>query len=115
MLNIFCQDPPRILYKARCLARGDIQRPYIEFEPEVLYAPVETLDTIRIVLENAAAQSLILETMNVSSAYLYGYFVEPRIMEQLTNYSGSSFVLEKLSCSSNRYMEQTRQVRFGDQ
>eukprot|EP00178_Gracilaria_changii_P007659 TRINITY_DN2408_c0_g1_i1.p1 TRINITY_DN2408_c0_g1~~TRINITY_DN2408_c0_g1_i1.p1 ORF type:complete len:739 (-),score=46.72 TRINITY_DN2408_c0_g1_i1:861-3077(-) len=49
-------EPPRILPKARCVVRGDMQRPYLDFDPDNVYAPVARLETIRLAIAKAAVQ-----------------------------------------------------------
>lgn len=65
-----------ILHKARCCLRGDRQRPYLDFDPYEVYAPVARHETIRLLLAKVAAQNLILdpgalEGADVSNEYLY--------------------------------------------
>lgn len=74
-----------MLPKVRFLVREDLQRPYLEFDPDNLYSIVACLETIRIAIAKAAAQGLILETMDISNAYLYGDLEEHLIMEQSQN------------------------------
>jgi len=73
------------LCKARCVARGDLQEPYVDFDPENLYAPVATHESIRLVIAFAASQDLLLEGGDISNAYLYGDLDITIFMEQPTN------------------------------
>lgn len=73
-----------------------MQRPYLDFDPDNLYAPVARLETVLLAIIKAAVQDLILETMDISNAYPYGDLEEPLILEQRTNASGSSYVPGKV-------------------
>lgn len=76
------------LHRARCCARGDMQTPGVDFDPDGLYAPVASHDSIRILLSIAAADGLLVEGADICSAYLYGKLDVPVYMEQPTNSSG---------------------------
>ena len=76
------------LPKARCVARGDLQEAYIDFNPDALYAPVAAHESIRIILAYAASHNLIVEGGDISNAYLYGEIDTTIHMDQPTNYSG---------------------------
>jgi len=76
------------LCKARCVLRGDLQKPYLNFEPEALYAPVATYDSLRLIIALAASANLLLEGGDISNAYLYGSLDVPIIMEQPCNSTG---------------------------
>ena len=56
--------------KARMVARGFLQNPGIDFDE--VYAPVERLETIRIVVSNAAYRGWKMHQLDVKSAFLNG-------------------------------------------
>ncbi len=74
--------------KARCCARGDLQEENIDFNPDALYAPVASHETIPIILSFAASSDFILEVGDVANAYLYGKIDVPVYIRQPTNSSG---------------------------
>ena len=78
------------LPKARCVARGDLQEAYVDFDPDTLYAPVAAHASIRLILAYAASQNLIIEGGDISNAYLYGEIDETIYMDQPTNSSGKT-------------------------
>ena len=76
------------LPKARCVARGDLQEAYIDFDPTNLYAPVAAHESLRLILAYAASTNLILEGGDISNAYLYGSMDKTIFMEQPVDSSG---------------------------
>ncbi len=73
--------------KARCCARGDLQEQDIDFNPDTLYAPLASHESIRLILAFAASSSLTLEGGDLANAYLYGKLDIPVYMHQPTDYS----------------------------
>ncbi len=51
---------------------GICRKKNIDFNPDTLYAPVASHETIRIILAFAASSDFILEGGDVANAYLYG-------------------------------------------
>lgn len=74
-------------HKASCSVRGDRQTPFMDFDPEITYAPVATHETLRVLIAFAAAQNLEIEGADISNAYLYGKMDKPIFMEQPTDSS----------------------------
>lgn len=71
LTNLLGSDPPRTLPKARDVAGGDLQRKYLDYDPDNLYPLVAGLETIRFLFAKAAAHVLLLHTMDISIAYQY--------------------------------------------
>lgn len=61
---------------------------YDEFDPDTLYAPVGTHESLRMIYPLAARRSLILEGADISNAYLNSRIDKPLLMEQPTNSTG---------------------------
>ncbi len=59
-----------IRYKARCTALGNFQREGLDYGE--VFSPVVRYSTIRMLLATAAKRDLILESMDVDTAFLYG-------------------------------------------
>ena len=78
------------LPKARCVARGDLQEAYVDFDPDTLYAPVAAHASIRLILAYAASKNLIIEGGDISNAYLYGEIDKTIYMDQPTTSSGKT-------------------------
>lgn len=76
-----------VLFNAFCYLRGDKQIAHCNIDPETLYAPVVRHETIRMLLAKVEAQDLILEGVNVSSAYLHGEMKTPVILQLPTDFS----------------------------
>ena len=70
------------LHKARCVVRGDLQRPGVDFNPENLYAAVALHVSIRTIIALAAGRRLIIEGADISYAYLHGKIDVPIIIVQ---------------------------------
>lgn len=52
---------------------GDLQFPGLDFDPNSVYAPVASHESIRVLLSIAAANGLIVKvTGDVCNAYVYG-------------------------------------------
>lgn len=83
--------PAQILSKPICVARGHIQRPYMDLDPENLYGAVWRLELIRFLFVKVAAKGFILGTTDISNAYFYGDLDEALKIKQPQNASGSSF------------------------
>ena len=54
-------DGRDFLYKARYVLRGDKQEAYVDFDPDNLYAPVATHESLRALLSYAASKHDIVE------------------------------------------------------
>lgn len=62
-----------------------MQRQYFDYDPGKLYTPVSRLQISRISLAKATEQKLLLETIEISEAYLNGDLQELWIMEPTHN------------------------------
>ena len=99
----------KFLEKARCCLRGDLQKPYIDFNPEALYAPVAH-ESIRVLIAcSAGERRTFIEGSDIDNAYLYGKLDIPIIMERSTD---SSQNLARLghACQLIRSLYGTRQA-----
>lgn len=85
-----------VLPKARCVALGDLRRPYLDFDPDGLHITVARQENIRLLLANASAQCFLLETHYIRNAYLFGDLDEPSIMEQPRNSTRTGYVPGKV-------------------
>ena len=65
--------------KSRLVARGDLQRPFFNFDPGNVYASVASLDEIRPLLVFAAAKHYHVHHMDVDSAYLCSELTDANI------------------------------------
>lgn len=83
------------VYKARCVLPGDLQEENIDFNPEDLFAPVASNETIRLVIELTEYKELEVEGCAVDTAYLFGDLDITIRMRQLTNYS---MIVSKPGC-----------------
>lgn len=73
---------------ARCFARGDHQKPNIDFNPDTLYAPLASYETFRTVIAMSAARGVTLERADISNAYIHGNINTPVYMRQSTESTG---------------------------
>ena len=80
-------DGKKFLPKARCVARGDQQEAYVDYDPGGLYALVASHGSLRLILAYAASENIILEGGDISNAYLYGNIDTKIYMEQPTDSS----------------------------
>lgn len=80
-------DGREFLYKARCVLRGDLQTEFIDFNPEELYAPVASHESIRSLLCITAIEDCDVEGCDVDNAYLFGDLDIPIRMKQPTDSS----------------------------
>lgn len=76
------------LHKARCVISGDIQEPYQDFDPDNIYTPVATHETLRIFFAYVAAKNLFLEGAEAKNAYLHSKLDIHILVQQSTNSSG---------------------------
>ena len=74
--------------KTRCCVRSGRQKAYADYDPNKIYAPVSSDDSIRMLIAIADGKTLQLEGAGVSNEYLYGDIDVPIIMEQPTNSTG---------------------------
>lgn len=56
-------------YKARCVAKGYSQKPGIDYEET--FSPTADLTSVRVIMQKAAQEDLILHQMDVKTAYLH--------------------------------------------
>ena len=59
-----------IIYKARLVAQGFLQKPVIDYEE--IYSPVMDIKIFRYLISLAVSQNLELRLMNVVTVHLYG-------------------------------------------
>ena len=76
------------LCKALCVARGDLQKAFLDYDPDSLYAPVAAHESLRVLIAFAANNNQILEGGDVANAYLYGSIDTPVFMEHPTSSTG---------------------------
>lgn len=86
------QDGTSFLNKDRSVPCGDKQHEYIDYEPDKMYGPLDTNETIRMMLSLTAGEDLNTEGVDVDNAYLYAKLDIPTIMTQPTNRSS---IIEK--------------------
>ncbi len=71
------------LGKFRCCLRGDRQRPYVNYNPDALYAPVASHESIRLLLAvTADKKEAMLEGADIGYTFRYGEFDIIVIMQQ---------------------------------
>lgn len=70
---------------ARFISRGDLQIADIDFDPDGLYGPVASHESIRILIAFCASSDAILECADIGNGYLYGVIEEEVFMEQPTD------------------------------
>ena len=100
----------KFLEKARCCLRGDRQQEYVDFDPNALYAPVASHESIRMLLACAAAEpETTIEGADIDNAYLYGSLDVPIIMQQPTN-SSQKPAMEGYVCELVKSLYGTRQA-----
>ena len=100
----------KFLEKARCCLRGDRQKPDIDFNPEALYAPVATHESIRVQIAcSAGERKTFIEGADIDNAYLYGKLDIPIIMDQPTD-SSQQLAKPGYVCELIRSLYGTRQA-----
>lgn len=57
--------------KKFCWLHGDRQLEYANYDPTNVYDPVDSHDSIRMLLSMAANEDLLLKRADISNAYLY--------------------------------------------
>lgn len=67
-LKLLDEKGLQLFHKARCCIRGDLQDPRLDFDPEGLYAPVASHESICKILALSANENLIVELGDVSNA-----------------------------------------------
>lgn len=77
-----------ILHKAHCWLRGDPQSPYLDYNPNVIYAPVPAKESIRMLLPVLASETFVIEGGGMSNTYLHGTWDIPIKMKETTISSG---------------------------
>ena len=83
--KILDTEGKKFMEKALCCVRGDCQLAYVDYDPENIYEPVTSQDSIRMLIALPASQDVSLEGADVSNAYLYGDLDISIIMEQPTD------------------------------
>ena len=69
-----------VKFKARLVAKGFTQRPGIDYFET--FAPVARKESINVALAIAAEQDLLIENVDVNTAFLYGEVKEEIYMDQ---------------------------------
>ncbi len=70
------------IYKARCVAPGDLQIANIDFDSDGIYAPVASHESMRLLKAYCASTHCILEGEDIANAYFYGDTTNNVFMEQ---------------------------------
>ena len=95
-------------YKARVVVQGFNQKEGIDYEET--FSPVVRLDSLRVVLTNAAKDKLKLQQFDVKTAFLNGDLEEEIYMKQPQGFSdGSSKVCRHIEA----YMAASNQQDIG--
>ena len=68
-----------LLYKARLCVQGFNQKPGIDYN--IIYAPVLSYSTLRLMLGKCAQRRMFFESMDVSTAFLHGILLEDIYMK----------------------------------
>ena len=77
--NKFKPDGTLERRKARLVARGFTQRPGIHFNET--FAPVDRLSSIRLLVALAARNGMLIQQLDITTAYLNGVIEEEVLME----------------------------------
>lgn len=83
-------------FKARLVARGYSQKFGVDYNE--VFAPVSTMDTVRMIIALAASKGWQVYQLDVKSAFLYGNLTEEIYVEQPKGYikKGSEHMVYKL-------------------
>lgn len=83
-------------YKARFVAKGYSQKPGTDYEET--FSPTADMTSVRVVMQKAAQDNLVLHQMDVKTAYLHAPIDCELYMEQPEGYEKQSETGEKLVC-----------------
>ena len=87
-------------YKARYVAKGYSQKMGVDYEET--FSPTANLTSVRVLMQKAAQENLILHQMDVKTAYLNAPIDCEIYMEQPEGYEIKSSTKEKLVCKLER-------------
>ena len=83
-------------YKVRFIAKGYSQKPATDYE--VTFSPTADMTSVRVIMQKAAQEDLILHQMDVKTAYLHAPIDCELYIEQPEGYEKKSETGEKLVC-----------------
>lgn len=83
-------------YKARFVAKGYSQKQGIDYEET--FSPTADMTTVRVVMQKAVQEDLVLQQMDVKTAYLHAPIDCEVYLEQPEGYEKKSKTGEKLVC-----------------
>ena len=83
-------------YKARFVAKGYSQKPGTDYEET--FSPTADMTSVRVVMQKAVQDNLVLHQMDVKTAYLHAPIDRDIYMEQPEGYEKKSETGEKLVC-----------------
>ena len=83
-------------YKARFVAKGYSQKPGTDYEET--FSPTADMSSVRVVMQKAVQDNLVLHQMDVKTAYLHAPIDREIYMEQPEGYEKKSKTGEKLVC-----------------
>ncbi len=83
-------------YKARYVAKGYSQKPGTDYEET--FSPTADMTSVRVIMQKAAQEDLVLHQMDVKTAYLHAPIDCELYIEQPEGYEKKSETGEKLVC-----------------
>ena len=95
-----------VKFKARLVAKGFTQRPGIDYFET--FAPVARKESINVAFSIAAEQDLLIENVDVDTAFLYGEVTEEIYMDQPDGFENASFPDKK--CLLHKELYGTKQA-----
>lgn len=100
-------------YKARYVAKGYSQKYGVDYEET--FSPTANMTSVRVLMQKAAQENLILHQMDVKTAYLHAPIDCDIYLEQPEGYETKSQKNEKLvyKLEKNLYMDINNQVATG--
>ena len=97
-----------VKFKARLVAKGFTQRPGIDYFET--FAPVARKESINVALAIAAEQDLLIENVDVNTAFLYGEVKEEIYMDQPDGFVDEEHLEKK--CFLNNAIYGTKQAAY---